>query len=173
MNLAVAGLQASFVHGLDMAPSATGVPGQIRISDEPDVAVAIAMRCEVRSNAPCTSSEYTQSPFDGSHGGAANTLQPAPRDDRELKAVIALMLRPATCPKLLKMERETGFEPATSSLGSRAIVHRTEWQSADTRVPDLLRSPAERAANAFNRAVTRNDRILPCPLLEWHNSVTT
>src|SRR5258708_7444651 len=50
------------------------------------------------------------------------------RDDRELKAVIALTLTTWNSPKLLKtMERETGVEPATSSLGS--------WHSTTELLP--------------------------------------
>jgi hypothetical protein len=45
----------------------------------------------------------------------------------ELNAVIAVMLTTLMIPKLLKkMERETGFEPATSSLGKQQYVANRE-----------------------------------------------
>jgi hypothetical protein len=44
---------------------------------------------------------------------------PAPRNDREIKAVIALTPRGREAIQVTgKMERETGVEPATSSLGN-------------------------------------------------------
>ena len=50
--------------------------------------------------------------------GAANTLPPVPRGDRELREVIALNAENMNRLHVIeKMERETGFEPATSSLG--------------------------------------------------------